>query len=156
MEHCLDRNDLKGFFYLFERLSKSQKQSQPIKGLSIEEERTELGEATKKEIMEFYSNLFKDNRIKRQITGINMDVTMTNEEDRSFCQVEDVKKVSRNAILTKQLGLMDMMGRYILNQKKSEVQYVKEYQINQIRQEYVNTQKREDQFNQVKTNRLIS
>ncbi|KEJ82413.1 hypothetical protein OXYTRIMIC_416 [Oxytricha trifallax] len=43
MEHCLDRNDLKGFFYLVKRLTKNQKQSQPIKGLTINEERVQPG-----------------------------------------------------------------------------------------------------------------
>ncbi|KEJ82920.1 hypothetical protein OXYTRIMIC_195 [Oxytricha trifallax] len=46
MEHCLERNELKGFCYLVKGLTKNKKQAEPIKGLMINGERVQQGEET--------------------------------------------------------------------------------------------------------------
>ncbi|KEJ82986.1 hypothetical protein OXYTRIMIC_793 [Oxytricha trifallax] len=108
MEHCLDRNDLKGFFYLVKRLTKNQKQSQPIKGLTIEQERIQPGEQTLEKVVEFYNKLFADDRIQDQARKKQSDTVMNNEQNgEQFC----------NVILTKQLDRMDLTEKCQQSQK---------------------------------------
>ncbi|KEJ82655.1 hypothetical protein OXYTRIMIC_759 [Oxytricha trifallax] len=81
LEQCLDKNDLKGFFHMVKRLTKSQKDSQPIKGLTIKDERVEAGEDTRKKIVEFYSQLFKDKREHKDTLQTKKDITMLDEQE---------------------------------------------------------------------------
>ncbi|KEJ83059.1 hypothetical protein OXYTRIMIC_112 [Oxytricha trifallax] len=92
LEHCLDKNDLKGFFYMAKRLTKSQKDSQPIKGLKIKEKRIEAGEITRKTVVEFYTQLFKDKGEQQLKIENKRDVVMIDEkEGEKFCETKDAE-----------------------------------------------------------------
>ncbi|KEJ82596.1 hypothetical protein OXYTRIMIC_367 [Oxytricha trifallax] len=62
MELCLVKNDVKGFYYLVKRLTKSRKQSEPIKGLTSIGERINLGEESLEKILTFYYKIYQDDR----------------------------------------------------------------------------------------------
>ncbi|KEJ82390.1 hypothetical protein OXYTRIMIC_690 [Oxytricha trifallax] len=113
MEHWLERNDLKGFFYLVKRLTKNKKQAEPIKGLKINGERVQPGEQTRKQIYDFYNELYRDDKEQGIDTQISGDIRMREKEnDQNFWEVSEVYESIQNAILTKQSGKMDFMEKY--------------------------------------------
>ncbi|KEJ82658.1 hypothetical protein OXYTRIMIC_022 [Oxytricha trifallax] len=90
MEQSLDRNDIKGFFYLVKKLTKNRKQAEQIKGIQLKGERMKLGEETERKIIEFYNNLYLDGM---QDTGVNpkgKDQMMTCDiYMEAFCSEEE-------------------------------------------------------------------
>ncbi|KEJ82587.1 hypothetical protein OXYTRIMIC_116 [Oxytricha trifallax] len=73
MEQCLEKNDVKGFFYLFKRVTKSRKYSEPIKGLTSNGERINLGKNLLRRSQHFTTNYIQmigKNNIRKSNQGI--------------------------------------------------------------------------------------
>ncbi|KEJ82925.1 hypothetical protein OXYTRIMIC_810 [Oxytricha trifallax] len=118
----------KDFFYLVKRLTKNQKQSQPIKGLTIEQERIQPGEQTLEKVVEFYNKLFADDRIQDQARKKQSDTVMYNEQNgEQFCVETDVDKGITECNFNKAIGQDGFDGKMLAkseNLKRTVVQTI--------------------------------
>ncbi|KEJ82730.1 hypothetical protein OXYTRIMIC_712 [Oxytricha trifallax] len=121
MEHCLGRNYLKGFFYLVKRLTKNKKSAQPIKGLTIKDERVQTGEQTLKVVLEYYNQLFKDdrNQDERQVLAKQSDTAMIKQPiSQEFCDEADVARSISECIFNKAIGHDGFDGKMLVKNEK--------------------------------------
>ncbi|KEJ82403.1 hypothetical protein OXYTRIMIC_806 [Oxytricha trifallax] len=119
LEQCLERNDVRGFFYLVKRLTKSQKQAQSIKGLTIKDERTEIGDHTKEQVLKYYRELFRDNREQKERDRNKKDTVMIDEQDKeNLCDEADVEKSIQECNFNKAIGPDGFDGK-MLNKSKT-------------------------------------
>ncbi|KEJ82964.1 hypothetical protein OXYTRIMIC_648 [Oxytricha trifallax] len=120
MEQCLERNDVKGFFYMVKRLTKSKKQSEPIKGLTISRDRVKLGEETQEQIMKFFNQLYKDLRDANQkISRLGDQAMMCEDRDEKFCIIEEVERSIRECNFNKAIGPDGFHGKMLTKSEKT-------------------------------------
>ncbi|KEJ82406.1 hypothetical protein OXYTRIMIC_629 [Oxytricha trifallax] len=81
MEQYLENNDVKGFFCLVKRLTKSRKQSESIKGFTRNGERINLGEESLEKILTFYNKLYQDDRKEQDQKIKPSDQVIKGEEE---------------------------------------------------------------------------
>ncbi|KEJ82822.1 hypothetical protein OXYTRIMIC_135 [Oxytricha trifallax] len=95
LEKCLDRNDLKGFFQMFKILIKNQMQAQPIKGITIKQERLEPGEEKKEESRILHLTIQKNRQCKSKETSKKDAIMIDEEQKGKFCEEQEVEKSIR-------------------------------------------------------------
>ncbi|KEJ82682.1 hypothetical protein OXYTRIMIC_436 [Oxytricha trifallax] len=86
----------KGFFYMEKILKKIQKQTKQVKGITINQERLEPGEEIKRKIVEYYTQLYRDNRECKSRETSKKDAIMIDEQQKSkFCEEQEAERSIR-------------------------------------------------------------